>query len=142
MIKNQRRERFARELAAGKTAKDAYVAAGYSANDSNAAQLSKHPEIQQRLTEINSMATEHAVISKAWILNSLQEVAQRCMGDKWNAMGANKALELLGKEAGMFIERQEVGQPGTFAEMTDDQKRERAMALSKELGLAKLKLVS
>lgn len=30
---------------------------------------------------------------------------------------ANKALELLGKEVGMFVDRKEVGAPGEFAEL-------------------------
>jgi hypothetical protein len=32
---------------------------------------------------------------------------------------ANRALELLGKEIGMFIDRREQGRPGEFAEMSD-----------------------
>jgi hypothetical protein len=34
---------------------------------------------------------------------------------------ANRALELLGKELGMFIDRKVVGKPGDFADMTDDE---------------------
>lgn len=33
----------------------------------------------------------------------------------------NRALELLGNELGMFINRKEVGKPGDFAGMTDDE---------------------
>lgn len=33
----------------------------------------------------------------------------------------NRALELLGNELGMFINRKEVGKPGDFASMTDDE---------------------
>lgn len=34
---------------------------------------------------------------------------------------ANRALELLGKEAGMFVDRREVGAPGDFARLEDAQ---------------------
>jgi phage terminase small subunit len=37
---------------------------------------------------------------------------------------ANKALELLGKTLGVFIERKEVGAPGDFAAMTTDELRD------------------
>jgi hypothetical protein len=33
----------------------------------------------------------------------------------YNGSVANKALELLGKEIGMFVDRKEVGSPGEFA---------------------------
>ena len=34
---------------------------------------------------------------------------------------ANKALELIGKELGMFIDRREVGGPNEFAHMSDEE---------------------
>jgi hypothetical protein len=34
---------------------------------------------------------------------------------------ANRALELLGKQRGMFIDRHEVGQPNEFANWTDEE---------------------
>ena len=34
---------------------------------------------------------------------------------------ANRALELLGKQQGMFIDRHEVGQPNQFANWTDEE---------------------
>ena len=36
---------------------------------------------------------------------------------------ANRALELLGKQQGMFIDRHEVGQPDEFANWTDEELR-------------------
>lgn len=36
---------------------------------------------------------------------------------------ANRALELLGKEAGMFVDRREVGTPGEFARLDADELR-------------------
>ena len=32
-----------------------------------------------------------------------------------------RALELIGKEFGMFVDRKEVGKPGDFSEYTDEQ---------------------
>ncbi len=39
----------------------------------------------------------------------------------YNGAVANRALELLGKELGMFIVRKEVGSPGEFERMTDEE---------------------
>jgi phage terminase small subunit len=39
----------------------------------------------------------------------------------YNGSVANKALELLGKELGMFIERREFGGPNEFARMSDEE---------------------
>jgi phage terminase small subunit len=60
MGKNVKRERFAQELAKGKTQVEAYKIAGYSPNDSNAAKLANKPEIQERITEINGKALARA----------------------------------------------------------------------------------
>lgn len=40
---------------------------------------------------------------------------------RYDGAVANRALELLGKELGMFIERQERGAPGDFSRLTDEQ---------------------
>jgi hypothetical protein len=37
---------------------------------------------------------------------------------------ANRALELLGKQQGMFIDRHELGQPNEFANWTDEELRQ------------------
>ena len=37
---------------------------------------------------------------------------------------ANRALELLGKQQGMFIDRHEVGQPNEFENWTDEELRQ------------------
>ena len=46
--------------------------------------------------------------------------APRCRSNVYNGSVANKALELLGKEPGMFIDRKEVGGPNEFERMNDE----------------------
>jgi hypothetical protein len=78
------------------------------------------------------------------VLDRLMEHAEVCLGKKkikltkanrdgqtieieatmHDQSAANRALELLGKEAGMFIDRRETGGPGDFARMGDDELRE------------------
>ena len=59
-LQNPRHERFAQELAIGKSADAAYVLAGYRANRSNAARLSANQDIQKRVAEIQSLGAERA----------------------------------------------------------------------------------
>ena len=60
-LQNPRHERFAQDLAAGKSADAAYVLAGYRANWSNAA--SANQDIQRRVAEIQSLGAELAAIT-------------------------------------------------------------------------------
>ena len=62
-LQNPRYERFAQELATGKTADAGYVSAGYRANRSNAARLSANQDIQKRVAEIQSLGAERAAIT-------------------------------------------------------------------------------
>lgn len=152
ILKNAKWERFAQGLAAGKSQEQAYVDAGYSPRGasgaatklckSNASISERRDEIlqgmQAKAEAIVAKAIEKSGIDQAWVLNNLQEVAERCMQSRpvldrrgkpifvetpsgevlpayvFNAMGANKALELIGKELQMFVERVEVGSPGDF----------------------------
>lgn len=54
---------------------------------------------------------------------------------KPDASGASRALQLIGMEAfGMFVERHEVGNPGDFARLTDEELRARVEADAEALG--------
>lgn len=143
---NQRHERFAQELASGKSDDAAYVAAGYVSNRGNAHKLKQTEDIRRRLAELlderermhgqaTAKAVERTALTKEWVIARLRENALRALqavpvtnaeGEEvgqyqYNGAVANKALELLGKTLGMFIERHEVGQPGDFARMSDDE---------------------
>ena len=88
--------------------------------------------------KVTERAVEKAAISKAWVIEKLVENVERAMqtepvrpksGDGeeevpgqyvYNGNVADKALELLGKELGMFIDRKEVGGPNEFERMSDE----------------------
>lgn len=67
ILKNHRHEKFAQELAKGKSAAEAQVAAGYKANTGNATTLKKHKSVQMRLAEIlnRNLTIEAKAIDKA-----------------------------------------------------------------------------
>lgn len=120
ILPNARHERFAQALAAGKSADEAYREAGYKPSRSAASRLSANVNIQARVAELLSRVAEGVVLSRQWVIERLVENANRAMqaeaakdsdgaptGEyRYEGSVANRALELLGKELGMFVERQ------------------------------------
>lgn len=129
-LTNPRHEVFAQEVAKGKSSTEAYEVAGYRDGRKNAHRLGADEGILGRITEIlgereslHAQATADAVksvgLTKAWVIETLMENVAKAMqarsvtDDDGNAIGefsyqgsvANRALELLGKEMGMFVER-------------------------------------
>ena len=106
-LKNPRHERFVQGLAAGKTADQAYQDAGYKPNRCNAGRLKTNENIQARLQELQHKAADKVVVDRAYIMKKLKKNAETCLGegDNRNPTAANRALELLGKELGMFVDR-------------------------------------
>jgi phage terminase small subunit len=160
VLHNPRHERFAQELAKGKTADAAYEEVGFKKNRHNASRLAREEHIRTRVAELlaerdemarnaTQKATEALAIDRQWVLGRLVENVQRAMqaapvklsedgepiNGEWRYEGsvANRALELLGKELGMFIDRKEVGRPGEFDGMNADDIR---AAIKRRLGLA------
>lgn len=116
ILSNTRRERFAQEIAKGKTYTQAYVVAGYSDNDGNAAKLAKHPEIVVRVMELNGKGAELAEITVASLIAEAEEARKLAMelGQPAAAIGAVREKGVL---SGRRVERQESGQPGAFADI-------------------------
>ena len=96
---------------------------------------------------MQSRAAEKAMLTKAWVIERLMENVERAMeaipvldaaGNPtgkyvYNGNVANRALELLGKEQGMFIERKEIGRPGSFDMLDDEELDSMIEALAAEV---------
>lgn len=149
MLSNAKHELFAQEIAKGKTADEAYKIAGYKPDRGNAARLTAKDNIKARVAELLGRVAEGVVISRQWVLERLVENANRAMqaeavmrdgvetGEyRYEGSVANRALELVGKELGMFVDRKEVGRPGEFESMDADQLREYIRHETEELGLS------
>lgn len=134
-LKNAKHEHFAQLVSNGETPPRAYVLAGYSekgARQSAHALLTK-PDISDRISALRRKKEEkheravetvlaEAALDKAWVLKRLSRIVDMGMAAepvkdaegnpvgeyKANLQAANKALELIGKEAGMFIDRKEI----------------------------------
>jgi hypothetical protein len=70
-LKNSRHERFAQERAKGKTKDEAYTAAGYAENRSNACRVDAKPQVQARIAELQARAAEKAEVTVADIARQL-----------------------------------------------------------------------
>lgn len=133
-LKNHRHELFAQARLAGQTIDAAYQSAGFKANSGNAARLNGNESVRKRIEELQSAAAGQAVLSKTWVIDRLMQVVERCMQAEpvkdskgiptgeyvFNATGANKALELLGKEEGMFVDKSESVVTHKHEETIDD----------------------
>ena len=95
-------------------------------------------EIQRRATSINTQVTERTAIDKAWVVSKLVENHDRA-SEAGNFAGANKALELIGRTLGAFIDRKEIGKPGDFDHLTDAELDEQINATLAELGVKRIK---
>ena len=128
-LKSQKHERFAQEVAKGADAGDAYEIAGFKRNDGNARRPKLNEAIVMRVEAllgereaIHNLSVARAIeetgITKAWVMERLRTNVDRAMqqvqavgpngksGDfKYDGAVANRALELLGKELGMFVDR-------------------------------------
>ena len=78
-LKNTKHEAFAVARAKGMGIDEAYVAAGYATNPGNASRLNGNEKVRARVAELLERAAEKAVLSKAWVIERLMEVAERCM---------------------------------------------------------------
>jgi hypothetical protein len=130
VLANNRRELFAQLLFQGFTAVDAYKKAGYKRHDGNACTLAKHPEILARLEEIRGEQTGFPVGTRAiaarskvtveTLIEDSEKVLQRAM--EVNQLGAaNAATKGKAILSGNWTEHLEVGGPGEFDNMTDDE---------------------
>ena len=105
-LDNSRHEKFAQGLAQGMSAAEAYTAAGYNGDRTAASRLSTNVNVQSRVSELKERAAASVSLTKEWVLERL--IANVKAGQENDDLSpANKALELLGKELGMFVDRSE-----------------------------------
>lgn len=134
-LENPRHERFAQELAKGRSQVEAYGLAGYMIDDGAASRLSGNVRVQDRVRELLDRAASRAEVSKSWVMERLMANARMCLGEdplivpgtedaegsvefRRDPAAANQALQLLGKELGMFVDRS-ISATTTLEELLD-----------------------
>lgn len=112
VLSNPKHELFAKELARGINYSQAYRNAGYEDNRASASRLRNAPHVAQRVDQLLQQkdnmlqreavqAVNAAAVSKSWVMKRMVREAENA--DR--ASERVRALELVGKELGMFINR-------------------------------------
>jgi hypothetical protein len=111
ILRNARHERFAQELAQGKSATDAYRAAGYTGDRRAAANLWTNVDIRARVAELKSGAAERVGITMLRLIAEAADLQQRALaaGAYGAALGA---VVVKGKLAGLLPKPPEPEAPG------------------------------
>lgn len=106
ILSNARHERFAQELAKGLVPEDAYQAAGFKPARQNAHRLMTKDDVRARVEELKQRAAADVQVSREWVLEQLIDNAAKAK-QAGDFGPSNQALNLIGKELGMFVERSE-----------------------------------
>lgn len=116
-LEHARHEAFCQAYARSKSLKEAAREAGFKGGKEGlnwsvrGSELMRRPYIKARVDEINQelvrAATKSAKVDRAWVLEQLKSNAEEALEHRDRA-AANRALELLGKEMGMFVDRKMV----------------------------------
>lgn len=105
-LENPKHERFAQELAKGKTADEAYVLAGYKENRHNASRLKTNETISARIAEIVDRATVRTEITLASLMEEAAEIQAAALKANQHS-AAVAALTAKAKLAGLWIDKAE-----------------------------------
>ena len=96
---------------------------------------------------------ERTAIDKAWVVSKLVENYERAIGGKQavdqegnpigpapvpNLSAANKALELIGRTLGMFVDRKEAVKPNDLSHLTDEELERLIVEKAQALGFVRL----
>lgn len=113
-LKNTRHERFAQELAKGKSQAEAYELAGYKASRSAAARLAADVNICERVATMQKGAAERAEITVADIAKQLDE--DRAFARKMKSASAAVAATMgKAKVLGLVVDKSQVDADVTFS---------------------------
>lgn len=125
-------------MANGHNATRAALTAGYSPNGADVAGyllVHKTPRVADEIARLNDLAYKKNEITAEWILQSLKAVAEACKAKRYekdnegreiergviDSAGANRALELLGKNKKLFVESMELVKRTEFADLSDEE---------------------
>lgn len=122
-----KQQRFVEEYLVDLNATQAAIRAGYSARTANeqAARLLAKVSVSQAVAAAQAERSARVSVSADYVVNNLVEIVERCMqrapvltmkGEqvvddegrnvwRFDAKGANRSLELLGKHLGMFTDK-------------------------------------
>ena len=117
-LNNPRHERFAQELAKGKTASEAYEQAGYKPSLKNSQRLKCYEDIRARVAEIQERGAIRAGVTVESLLAEL-ESARRLAEQLQQPAAMISASMGKGKVAGLIVDKQERKNITDYDRMSD-----------------------
>lgn len=152
-------------LAAGLAQMAAYAAAGFKGKTKGAASaVAVRPEVKSRVQELlatqhrkevqsSERAIEQAAIDKGWIVQRAKYIVElgirggapllgkdgKPTGEfsgKPNLSAAVRSLELLTAMGGYVVHRHELGQPGDFSRLTDEELDAKMIEVGEAIGIS------
>lgn len=106
VLTNARHERFAQEIAQGKTADEAYVLAGFKENRGNASTLKSNQSILDRVAEILENCAKAVEVTAESLAAEADEISRLAKADAQYG-AASQALKLKAELLGKYVQRKE-----------------------------------
>ena len=97
ILPNPRHERFAQELAMGRTSEEAYATAGFKPDRGNASRLTANDSVRARVAEIQGRGAERAEITVEMVLRELAKIG---FSDIRNVVTWGEAIAVKNAETG------------------------------------------
>lgn len=91
-LQNARHELFAQALAKGKTADEAYAAAGFQPDRGNASRLTSKDSVRARVDEIKSKAAARVVVTVESLAHELEEARALALGEKQSSAAVQATM--------------------------------------------------
>jgi phage terminase small subunit len=115
-LSNQKQERFAQLIAQGRTATEAYVEAGYVANDGNAARMKGNDRVSARVSEIQTAAARRAEITVEGLTRELLDILVKAKAEDsaGHLNAARQSVMDIAKLNGLVIDKAESTAAGSL----------------------------
>src|SRR5258706_1048840 len=120
ILRNARHERFAQELAQGKSATEAYRRAGFKANRQAASRLVTNVDILARVAELKNIAAERATITTQRLIEEAAHIQDLALDDCAYS-SAVSALVSKAKFAGLLPAPPPAPQEPDWSKFNDEQ---------------------
>lgn len=124
VLENVRHERFAQELAKGKTQEQAYIDAGYAATGAraNAARLIADDNIAERVAELQAVQADKSTWDAARIINNLARYAEKGekLGEVAGLSVARASMMDISKLLGIVVDKTENKHTVSFEDQLKD----------------------
>ena len=120
---------FCREYLVDRCATAAAIRAGYSERsaNTNSCRMMASPKIKLHIGLLDRKIKSDQLLSAT---ETLERISEEAVNMDASPRDRLKALELLGKHWGLFVERHEVGGPGEFVKLSDAEIDAEIMALA------------